>query len=139
MVDLLFDDAFFEERWPKVAAGLAHVESARSASQLREALQQISADPNFHCVRAGRPDFEAVLDELPEADEFFGSILPRIVGLAKEAPKFKDKAVPILVLGRPTSVAFTYSETATLLALAFLGLLPNQAGTTSMSPLYFPR
>ncbi|OLP77640.1 Poly(ADP-ribose) glycohydrolase [Symbiodinium microadriaticum] len=139
MTDLLFDDAFFDERWPEVASGLAHVESSRSASQLRGALQRISADPNFHCVRAGRPDFEAVLDELPEAEEFFSSILPRIVGLAQEAPKFKDKVVPILLQGRPSTVAFTYSETATLLALAFLGLLPNQGGTTSMSPLYFPK
>ena len=137
MADLLLHAAFFDEQWPRVSAGLSQVQSAKTSCQLREALQQISADPNFHCVRAGKPDFEAVLDEIPETQEFFDSILPKIVCLAQQAPRFRHKAVPLLVQGKAATASFTYAEAATLLALAFLGLLPG--GRPSMAPLYFPK
>ena len=76
-----------------------------------------------------------MLDEIPEAEEFFSLILPKIAGFATEAPRFKKKVVTLLAKA-PATAAFTYSETATLLALAFLGLLPNRP---SMAPLYFPK
>ena len=133
----LFPAVFFSTQWVQISEGLGQVAQSQDAASLRSSLQAISSDANFHATRAGKPDFEAVLDYIPESSDFFARILPKIVGLAEEAAtKFRCKDVPLLIQGLPSVVFLTYSEVATLLALAFLGLLPNGA---SISPLYFPK
>ena len=133
----LFPPSFFSTQWPQISEGLGKLAESKDAASLRAHLQAISPDANFHATRAGKPDFEAVLDYVPESQDFFARTLPKIVRMAEEAPaKFTSKDVPLLLQGMSVEVLLTYSEVATLLSLAFLGLLPNGA---SMSPLYFPK
>lgn len=133
----LFPPDYFSSQWLQISEGLRKVAESRDAAALRSHLQTISSDSNFHAARDGRPDFEAVLDYIPESQHFFSGILPKIVGLAEQAPaKFRSKDVPVLVPGVSGVVILAHSEVAVLLALAFLGLLPNGV---SMSPLYFPK
>ena len=133
----LFPEDFFLTHWPKISEGLEKLGTSSDAKSLRANLQLISRDANFHAVRNGKPDFEAVLDDLPEAKSFFSSTLPKLIGLVKEVPsRFRSKSIPLLVEGVSKEVFLNYQEVATVLAMAFLGLLPNGA---SMSPLYFPK
>lgn len=133
----LFPEDFFLTRWPHISQGLDLVGRCSDAGALRASLQAISDDSNFHAARHGKPDFEAVLDDIPESEHFFATLLPKMVQLVQDAPKrFSSKCVPLLVQGIAEHVFLTYEEVATLLAMAFFGLLPNNA---SISPLYFPK
>ena len=132
----LFTDGFFKKQWMTISEGLRKVSESSDSASLRSHLQAISSDANFHATRAGKADFEAVLDYIPESKDFFSRILPKIVRLAEAAFSFESKDVQLLVQGVADVVFLTYPEVATILALAFLGLLPNGA---SMSPLYFPK
>ena len=132
----LFADSFFKKQWMTISDGLRKVSESSDSASLRSHLQAISSDANFHATRAGKPDFEAVLDYIPESKDFFSRILPKIVRLAEAALSFERIDVQLLVQGVSDGVFLTYPEVATILALAFLGLLPNGA---SMSPLYFPK
>ena len=117
--------AFFKKQWMTISEGLRKVSESSDSASLRSHLQAISSDANFHATRAGKPDFEAVLDYIPESKDFFSRILQKIVRLAEAAFSFESKDVQLLVQGVADVVFLTYPEVATILALAFLGLLPN--------------
>jgi hypothetical protein len=132
---------FYDSAWQRQITALQEAVAARDSNSLRRALAEMTSNDTAFCAtRNGKPDFEPVLDEISnEFTSLWTVTLPHILQLARMAPKvLGEHEVCLLQAGGDQSqLTLSRTKVATLLALAFLGVLPGTRA--SMAPLVWPK